>query len=219
MKGCIIYCSSNQERQDFEQKIRDNILASCGDIPIISVTQKPIKFGVNICVGDDIGISGFNYFRQFLMGAEASNADYVISAEADCLYPPDYFQFVPESLETCYRNRNLYVMGNKRDYYWHKPEGATHSQVVGREFYVQRLRMLFHGAPQWSEKERNFPRERWGQVDVVKPEQLEYWDTENPVVQIKTGQGMRHYTRSERVDILEIPYWKSGKELKRRICG
>lgn len=217
MKGCIIYCSSNREDLRFEDKVKANILQVCGDMPIISVTQKPIDFGKNICVGDDIGVSGFNYFRQFLIGMEASDADYVVSAEADCMYPPDYFQFVPPRLDVCYRNNNLYVMPDQRAYFFYKKEGATHSQVIGREFYISCLSKLFEGAPMWSAEEKNFPKERHRRSDVV--DHIEYWTTENPVFQIKTGRSMRYYTNSERVPIESLPYWGNGRDVRRQLLG
>lgn len=213
MKGCIIYCSSNREDPRFEDKVKANILKVCGDMPIISVTQKPIDFGTNICVGDDIGVSGFNYFRQFLIGMKASDADYVVSAEADCMYPPDYFQFVPPRLDVCYRNNNLYVMPDQRAYFFYKKEGATHSQVIGREFYISCLSKLFEGAPMWSPEEKNFPKERHKRSDVV--DHVEYWTTENPVFQVKTHKGMRYYTNSDRTPIPDLPYWGNGDKMRK----
>ncbi|MCK9371413.1 hypothetical protein M0R04_15975 [Candidatus Dojkabacteria bacterium] len=55
MSATIVYCSSNMEKEEFEGKIKENLVKVCGDLPIISVTQKPINLGTNICVGEDIG--------------------------------------------------------------------------------------------------------------------------------------------------------------------
>ena len=208
----IIYCSSNREDERFEQRIRDNIIKNCGGLPIISVTQKPIDFGLNICVGDDIGVSGFNFFRQTLIACQAATTKYVISAEADTVYPPDYFEFRPERDDVCYRNSNLYVMGDHRDYWYRKSEGATHSQVINREFYIKTLENLFEGAPKWSKEEKNFPKERHKKADVF--DKIEYWHSENPVFQIKTHRSMRYHTNSERVPIYTLPYWGPGKPIR-----
>lgn len=208
----IIYCSSNMEDERFEQRIRDNIIKNSGSLPIISVTQKPIDFGLNICVGDDIGVSGFNFFRQTLVACHAATTKYVISAEADTVYPPDYFEFRPERDDVCYRNSNLYVMGDHRDYWYRKSEGATHSQVINREFYIKTLEKLFEGAPKWSKEEKNFPKERHKKADVF--DKIEYWHSENPVFQIKTHRSMRYHTNSERVPIHELPYWGPGKPIR-----
>jgi hypothetical protein len=209
----IIYCSSNQEKPDFEQRIRDNILKVRGDLPIISISQKPIKdFGKNIVVGDDIGVSGFNFFRQVQIGLKEAKTRFVISAEADCLYPPDYFTYRPPRDDMCYRDSNLYVMPDQRDFFFYKKEGATHAQIVNRKFYLSRLNKLFKGAPQWSAEEKNFPKERWKKEDIF--DHIEHYQTENPVFQVKTHRGLRYFTHSSRIPIPEIPYWGSGKKCR-----
>lgn len=210
MNATVIYYSSNRENPQFEAKIVANILKVCGDLPIVSVTHKPVDLGRNIVVGD-VGVSGFNMFRQVLIGCQEATTDLVISAEADCLYPPDYFTFRPERLDVCYRNSNLYVMGHRRDYYYKKEEGATHAQVIGREFYIETLTKLFEGAPEWCAEEKNFPKERYQKEDVV--DEVTYYQTINPVVQIKTGDSMRHYTHSDRTPVYDLPYWGAGTEV------
>jgi len=204
----ILYYTSNKEYSDFEQRVRENILEKCGGLPIISISQKPIDFGQNIVVGD-VGASGFNMFRQVQIGCREAKTKFVISAEADCLYPPDYFSYIPQKDDVCYRNNNLYVMPDQRDFFFFKEEGATHAQIVGREFYLKRLDKLFKGTPQWSVEEKNFPKERWHGEDIF--DRIEYFHTENPVFQIKTHRGMRYFTHSDRTPIPEIPYWGSGK--------
>jgi hypothetical protein len=208
----IVFCSSNREHPIFEQRIRDSIIKNCGDIPIISVTQKPVDFGENICVGTSVGVSGFNYFAQTLIGCKKVKTPFVLSCDADCLYPPDHFQWVPPKDDVCYRNSNTFVMGDHRNYWYHKPEGATHSQIVGRDYYIETLEKLFDGAPKWSKEEKNFPKERHKKADVF--DKIEYFETENPVFQIKTHRAMRHYTRSERVPIHTLPYWGDGKKIR-----
>jgi len=205
------------EDEGFENKVRETLLENCGGLPIISISQKPIELGTNICVGDDIGVSGFNMFRQVLIGCEAATTKFIISAEADCLYPPDYFTYRPPRDDVCYRNTNLYVMPDRRSFFFHKKEGATHAQIIGREFYIKRLKELFEGAPMWSAEEKNFPRERGFGIDVFKS--IEHYATDNPVFQIKTHRGMRYYTHSDRTPLPSIPYWGDGKVIRKKYLG
>ena len=215
----VIYYSSNQEDPLFEKRIQEALLKSGGDLPIISVTQKPTDLGKNIVVGD-VGVSGFNMFRQVQIALQNTDAKFVISAEADCVYPPDYFTFAPGTApffdkpieDMCYRDTNLYVMGDHRDYWFYKKEGATHAQIVGRGFYLKTLDKLFKGAPQWSPEEKNFPKERSGKEDVF--DEIIYYRTPNPVFQIKTHRSMRYFTHSQRVPIYELPYWGEGKKVR-----
>lgn len=216
MNKTIIYYSSGREDQKLEKNVKENILKNCGDIPIVSVTQFPSDgFGFNICVGD-VGVSGFNMFRQVQVALRYIRTEFVVSAEADCLYPPDYFQFTPKENNLCYRTSNLYVMPDKRAFYFHKEEGATHAQVIGTKFYLERLDRLFYGAPKWNTEEKNFPRERHGKVDIFSDKEIKHWKTENPVVQIKTHKGMRYYTRSDRTPIYKLPYWEGGVEFRKK---
>lgn len=209
----IIYYSSNMEDPRFEQRVIDRLLENCGGLPIVSVTHKPTNLGKNIVVGD-VGVSGFNMFRQVQIALKEIKTKFVISAEADCLYPPDSFTFIPPREDLCYRNSNLYVMGDHRDYWYYKPTGATHAQVIGREFYLDTLNKLFEGAPEWSVEEKNFPKERFKRSDFVWPHEVEFYRTENPVFQIKTHKGMRYFTHSERTPIYELPYWGNGKSVR-----
>ena len=210
----IIYYTSNRERPEFEKRIQETLLQNSGGLPIISVSHKPIDLGNNICVGD-VGVSGFNMFRQVQIACRAATTKFVISAEADCLYPKDYFTFIPPRDDIAYRNTNLYVMPDARDYYFYKGgNGATHSQIIGREFYLSILDRLFKDAPQWSTEEKNFPKERHRQSDVFK--EFELYKTENPVIQIKTHLGMRYYTSSDRTPIYNLPYWGDGKTLRKK---
>lgn len=208
----IIYYSSNREDPRFEKRIQQTLLKNCGGLPIVSVTQKPTKLGKNIVVGE-VGVSGANMFRQVQIACQEAKTKFVISAEADCVYPPDYFTFVPPREDVPYRNTNLYVMGDHRDYWYLKKEGATHAQIVGREFYLKRLTELFKGLPMWNPEEKNFPKERYRKEDVF--DKIEYWKTENPVFQIKTHRSMRYFTHSERVPIYDLPYWGNGQKVRK----
>ena len=211
----IIYYTSNQEGSKFEKRVKDNILLVSNN-PIVSVSQKPIKFGKNICVGD-VGVSGFNMFRQVQIACREAKTKFVISAEADCLYPPEYFEFVPDKDNVCYRNSNTWVMPQWRSFFFKKKDGATHSQIVGREFYLRTLNKIFEGAPEWSIEEKNFPKERLKKSDVF--DKIHYWESYNPVVQIKTKRSMRHYTHSERVPTNEIAYWGKGTDFRKEYYG
>lgn len=220
-KITIFYCSSNREKPEFEERIRKNILEHCGDLPIVSVTQKPIDFGTNICVGDGVGVSGFNFFRQSLIALQNIKTPFALSCEADTVYGPSYFQFLPPRTDKCYRNKNLYVMGQHRDYFYKKEEGATHAQIVGTEFYKKALEELFEGEPMWDGSQKNFPKEklrakRDDVFNIHRKDDIGYWETEEPVIQIKTSQSMRHYTNSDRIPRFELPFWGNGRTFRDR---
>lgn len=86
----VIYYTPNYKDETFAEKIRQALLETIVDTPLISVSQKPLKFGQNICAGD-IGRSVKNVYRQMLIGCKAAKTDYVGMAEDDTLYPAIHF--------------------------------------------------------------------------------------------------------------------------------
>ena len=210
MTASIIYYTSNREAPEFEKKIQDDLLSKSGVLPIISVSQKPMYLGENICVGN-VGVSGFNMCRQVQIGCERATTDFVISAEADCLYSPDYFYFTPTKSNACYRNTNIYILKYKRDFF-NKKTMSTFSQVINREYYLKRLNELFKGAPQWSKEEKNFPKERGKKLF----NSYETFETEFPCISFKTGKGMRQHTNTLEEEFKELPYWGTVEAFKEK---
>lgn len=87
------------------------------DNPIISVTQQPLDFGENICVGD-IGRSFKNIQTQILVGAFKTKTKYIALAEHDMLYPEGYFDWLPPRDDTFYYNNNkVYAVAKKGPQY------------------------------------------------------------------------------------------------------
>ena len=86
----VIYYTANLISDYFADNVRKKLLEVLGDTPLISVSQKPIDFGENICVGE-IGASNYNVYFQILKGAKAAKTRYVMMAEDDTLYPPEHF--------------------------------------------------------------------------------------------------------------------------------
>lgn len=211
----ILYYTSNREDEAFENLVKRKLLEVCGDIPIISVSQKPIDLGKNICVGD-VGACDFNLFRQILIGCEAAKTPYIISAEADCLYPPEYFQFKPDDEAEYYRFGPLYILSKwgSGDWsgFWSKST-APFAQITKRGYWLRELSKVFADKPLWSK-----PGER-----VRLPLFLDRdWDTcelKNPVINLKTGQGMRKNTQVDGNCISRVPYWGKGTDLRKEIWG
>ena len=210
MKGTVIFVSSNKETPEFEKHIIDDLKSKVGDLEVVSVTQKIVDLGDNIIVGD-VGASGFNFCRQVLLACMMARGDYVISAESDCLYSPDYFKFIPERLDIPYRNTNIYVQKYAQDFACKKTM-STFSQVVGRDFYVSRLKSLLDGLPMWNTEYKNFPKE----IGKKLFNEFETFETIYPCVSFKTGLGMRKHSNTDEVPVYELPYWGSVGELRKK---
>ena len=208
-KGAIIYISSGREKPEFEDKIIKDMLSKKGDLPVYAVVQRALYLMPYQKLVEDVGVSGFNFCRQLQMAVEMAEADYVISCEADCLYSPDYFNFVPNRLDRVYRNTNNYVMPLGKDF-WYSKSSQTAFQVAGRDFLLDRLNFLLEGQPEWNTEMKNFPKE-------IGHPFLKRWDTFTTgyaCFQIKTGDAMRNHTKSDSQEVYSLPYWGSAKKIR-----
>jgi len=205
-----IYYTSNREDGAFEEKIRASLLEVLGDVPLISVSQKPMDFGENICVGD-VGVSNQNAHRQFQVGAQAAKTKYVCAAEADFLYPPEYFQFIPPRDDRAYRASNLYILWNRGGFHPKQTsEGAT---VIAREYAINMIEEELAGRGMWRdtiESIRETPV-------TFKQSGYETFHTENPIVTFKTRKGMHYRSpHSKDISFRELPYWGDVKNLRNK---
>jgi len=211
----ILFYTSNREKESFEKKIKDKLLAVCGDIPIVSVSQKPIDLGKNICVGE-VGACDHNLFRQIQIGCQAITTPYVISCEADCLYTPDYFQFIPNN-DNYYRFIPLYILEawGKDDYggFFLKTT-APFAQITKREYWLSELEREFKNRPQWLPNGDKyhlslFLNKDWKEITL-----------KNPIISLKTGDGMRKHTQVSLTDMVnELPYFGKAEDLRKELWG
>jgi len=193
----IIYYTASKERESFEQNVIDNILKVKGSIPVISVSQKPIDFGTNICVGE-IGQNYENAFKQALRGCEEATTPFVYMCESDCLYPEGYFDFIPTDLNTIYTYDNVWLIWNRENRTRFYKHGTTAgSIIIGREFYIN---MMKDGMPDFSN-----PELKWETF------------TGKPLINVKTRDGVSFGTALTKniKPVKSFPDWGTPADVKR----
>lgn len=147
----VIYYTAQTEKPEFEERIRAKLLETIGDLPLISVSQKPLDFGHNICVGE-VGVSVHNAWRQLLIGAEEATTPFIAAAESDYLYPKEHFMFTPDRLDAFYMPDPLYMIyaTRRRPAFRYKPSGCEGTIIVGREFLIRRIHEMLDPHGWWS---------------------------------------------------------------------
>ena len=101
----ILYITDNSLDYALFEKCRELLLKSADGLPIVSVSQKPIALGTNICVGD-IGRSAISLSTQLLVGLESIDTKWVSMAEHDCVYSDEHFKYIPPSDKFIWYNTN-----------------------------------------------------------------------------------------------------------------
>jgi hypothetical protein len=199
----VVYYTSNREDEAFESRIRLALLGAIGDTPLISVSQKPMDFGKNICVGD-IGVSDYNILIQLRAGARAAETPLVATAEADCLYPhKGYFDFVPPGkFDWVYRNTNLWIYKRTWGNFRRKAYSLC-AQIAGRDYLIELLDKKIVVGP-------------GVRGDIVhKTDGWTPFHTDIPCINIKTPNGMRRTAGTERGIAPEerLPHWGSADDI------
>lgn len=206
MRTTIIYYTANQENPDFERKIQENILKNSGGLPIISVSHKPINFGKNICIGKR-PVCYSSSFKQLLIGLKEAKTEFCIATEADTLYPPAYFQFIPPTNDV-YRYTNLYVYFEGKNGFWRK-RYVEAAQMCNREVWIKNIERVLKGQKGWEPKEVNPPF-------VFTTKDKYSWATMSPVLTLKTRKGIGFKTGFIQGAQTKIPYWGTVNEIRRK---
>ena len=196
----VIYYTANKENPEFEGRIRNTLLEAIGDLPLISVSQKPIDFGKNICVGD-IGASPQNVLLQIKAGATEATTRFVTMGEADILYPKCYFEFVPERDDTFYYADQVYLIWVGHNTFWYKRR-AELSSIVNREHLINTINKLL-GIDEYhiSKNVPKLTRQSTFHIDI-------------PIVDIKTKNGLHWRSPHSKGNFKqELPYWGTGKDI------
>ena len=212
----VLYYTSDAENERFAEQVRVNIMKYIGDLPLISVSQMPLPdFGVNICVGKHDNCYA-NLFRQVQIGLNEVKTPFVTVAEADFLYPPEYFAFRPTEIVPYYRYNNVWVCYQaslKKPWFYFK--GTSNGcQVINKEFWLNDINKALNGKKEWFSKRDPMPP-----VPRVPTDRNYMWKSENPAITFKTGRGVRKHTdTSKKVSPQnELPYWGSVESLRKEM--
>lgn len=208
----VIYFTSNREKEAFEGRIRRTLLRTIGTLPLISVSQKPIDFGINICVGE-LEASTANALRQIQLGAVAATTQFITLAESDYLYPREYFRFKPTRDDTAYLATPIYVcfaQHRKTKFFALKRGSSDSAMIAGRQCLIDGIETVL-------QKHNGTPLHF---AHLLKLLRLENFPLSIPAVTFKTDENMHRKSPFSRTRICtELPDWGTAHALIRKYLG
>jgi hypothetical protein len=203
----VIYFTSNREKPEFERRIQQTLLDTIDGLPLISVSQEPMDFGKNICVGEKEP-STPNALKQLQIGTIESKTKYVCLAESDFIYPKEYFEFRPERIDTGYLASPVYVLfaqRNKSKVFAKKSGGCDSAMVIGRDCLIEGIERAFNNGPVVTFK------------DILNCIKHEKFEMSIPAITFKTNENMHRMAPIRRSSICrELPEWGTSHELIRK---
>lgn len=209
----IVYYTANRISDSFAVNVRSHLLQSSGgNVPIISVSQKPIDFGENIWVKGLVP-SVYNTYVQVLVGARCVKTQYVACCEDDCLYVPEHFEYRPSNAFSYNTNRwNV----DEEGVYFYKHSRLMCMCVCPTKLLVDTLEARFSKYPDPSACIPHLGEpgkyERQLRLPVVK---MEEFKTENPCIHFnhRDSLGLRRGLRRRYEIIPRLEYWGNAQEL------
>lgn len=127
----IVYLTDSELREQVARVCRKALARNACGLPIVSVSQRPLDFGQNVCVGE-IGRSGASIYTQLLAGLERVKSRWVMVAEHDCLYSEEHVLYVPPDPTRFWYNDNVWLL---------QYENPNHPEYDGMFSHIRRRRV------------------------------------------------------------------------------
>ena len=138
----IVYYTDNKIEASLASAVRNYLKKMAGPIPIISVSQKPLNFGKNICVGFK-NKSYQSLYEQMYEGVKAAPENSIIYlCEHDVFYHPSHFAKIPDSDNAIYVNQNkVYWKNGYNSFFESSTQKAWSQTVAKREYLLKKLKL------------------------------------------------------------------------------
>lgn len=214
----IILLTANRVPEKWAQFHKEKLLEAAGSNPIITISRKPLDWGINLIDNEPYGIS--NIYFQMLRGARKANTKFIAVAEDDTLYPKEHFEYRPSN-DTFAYNKNrlgLFTWG-KPTYFW-KDRISNSTLVAPRELTIEALEERFNkypnGTPSYytGELARANIEDKLG----VSHRKSTWFTTEISVVRVDHELGIDKLSKSHRkapgiIRSYDIPIWGKADKI------
>lgn len=184
MKKDIIYYTDSRLGEPIISLVQKEILEA--QLPVISVSLKPMSFGQNIVL--DLEPSILTMLKQILTALETSKADTVFFCEHDVLYHKMHFDFEPPSKDIYYYNTNVWRWRYPFDLlitYSHlrSLSGLCVNRELVTEHYRRRLKVIETNG--WHLKYGFEPGTKRKRIGGITNEGCDEWKSKFPNIDIR----------------------------------
>ena len=226
----IYYTSNHLEIQNpvFVANTKKQLLKAIGIHPLISVSQKPMDFGTNLCLGD-IGRSHRNIYRQILEGCKLAKTKYVAMAEDDILYSYEHFHtYTPKENKFAFDMQKLSLFTWTKPMYTFRTKRMVVNQMIApREMLIEALEERFARIPvlRAMGKSDEWINSRWGDPGryedllgiTVRPKEEFYSQVPSIVFSHPNAFGYEQNQGKKKrlgdIRMYDIPFWGKAEDV------
>ena len=218
----IIFLTANRVPKSWAKYQKAVLLKAAKDLPIITISKKPLDWGMNLLQTEAYGVS--NVYFQLLKGAKIATTPYIAVAEDDALYPMKHFHTFRPPLDTFAYNHNrmaLFTWG--RPVYGWKYHPGNSVLIAPRELLIEALEERFQKYPNGTPDELTGEVGRQGIEDRLglTRRKSTSFDTTISVLRIDHDFGLdilakKHNKHVGAVRATSIPHWGRAKDVIKR---
>lgn len=214
-----VYFTCNEITPFFAHSTMTTLRVSLEGIPLISVSHKPMDFGMNYVL--DLPRHHLSIYKQALYGAKRAQTKYIALCEDDVLYSPDHFKHRPSPGKFAYNLAawNLYTW--VPSIFSHKGAGRINlnALICERDLFISAMEERFARYPDgkvnlsyWAEPGKYENRLK------VTPQQVEYFYSNPPNVVFSHEEALGFQNLGTRKKLgefraVEIPYWGTATNI------
>lgn len=210
--------TANRVPSGWAEYHKEKLLEAAGSSPIITISRKPLDWGINLIDNKPYHIS--NIYFQLLRGAKHAKTEFIAVAEDDTLYPKEHFEYRPPKDVFAYnKNRfGLFTWG-KPTYFW-KDRISNSTLIAPRKLIIEALEERFAKYPKGTPERYTGEIGRSnieGKLGLTRRKTI-WFETEISVVRIDHEFGVDRLARTHRkgMGILrayDIPYWGRAEDV------
>jgi len=186
-KKAILYYTDNELDDSIMKPVQKQLLKA--NLPIYSVSLKPMDFGKNIVLNEKRGY--LTLFKQILAGLKAIKEDIVFTVDHDVLYSPSHFDYMPPKKDVFYYDFNVWKVRMSDGLAIHYDAWQSNMLVGYRELLIED----YTKRVEWVEK-NGWHTKLGFEPGTQKPEnkindyKAEVWWSETPSLDLKHGKNL-----------------------------
>lgn len=222
----VVYYTASVLREPFFSNAQKQLTQAAGRLPIISISQKPLALGENICV--ELGRSYLNIYKQMLIGAKAAKTKYIAFAEDDTLYSAEHFRtYMPKDDEFAFdvSRWSLYTWSSP-PVFSIKSRRSNSTLIAVRDLFIEAMEERFAKFPDESQiKLKNWaePSRYESHLGVTVRTGFEF-SSDVPCITFSHPDAIGYDIQGElkalgKMKAYEIPYWGRASDVMERFYG
>ncbi len=206
----------NRVPKSWAQYHRKVLTKAIGDTPIITISNKPLDWGINL-LQTEYGHT--NLYKQILRGAKLATTKYIAIAEDDTLYPKEHFEFYRPDEDTFAYNNNRFAL-----FTWGTPifswrEGKVNCSLIApRQLTIEALEERFQKYPNGTPQNLTGELGREEEALGLSPRKSYVVYSTTSIIQFNHDFSVELYQRNHKkklgpIRAFDIPYWGKAADL------